>query len=83
MTDGELGMLGGRLIAQVVYKAGFPSQDSPPPPPPPPATLGLCEPDRLLVLDGMMKDGMGDVIRQANGSIGWLRMGGRVHKRVD
>jgi hypothetical protein len=31
----------------------------------------------------MMKDGMGDVIRQANGSIGWLRMGGRVHKRVD
>ena len=83
MTDVELGMLSGRLIAQVVYKAGFPSQDSPPPPPPPPATLGLCEPDRLLVLDGMMKDGMGDVIRQANGSFGWLRMGGRVHKRVD
>ena len=81
MMDIETGMLGGRLIAQMTYKAGFPSKDSPPPPPPPPVTLGLCEKDRLIILDGMMKDMTADVIRNADGSIGWIRAGGRIHKR--
>ena len=78
--DLHLGILGGRLICQVVYKMGFPSQDSPPPPPPPPFTLGLCEKDRLIVLDGPNKSGKADVIRKADGTIGWLRYG-RIHKR--
>jgi CubicO group peptidase (beta-lactamase class C family) len=82
MVDLELGMLSGRLIGQMVYKGGFPSQDSPPPPPPPPATLALCETDRLIVLDGMMKDGTAEVIRKEDGSIGWLRAGGRLLKRL-
>jgi CubicO group peptidase (beta-lactamase class C family) len=82
MVDIELGMLGGRLIGQMTYKAGFPSQDSPPSPPPPPATLGLCEKDRLIILDGMMKDATAEVIRKADGSIGWIRLG-RIHKRLD
>ncbi len=83
MVDVELGLLNGRLIGQAVYKEGFPSQDAPPPPPPPPATLALCEKDRLLVLDGMMKGATAEVIRQADGSIGWLRFGGRIHRRLD
>jgi CubicO group peptidase (beta-lactamase class C family) len=82
MVDLELGLLCGRLVGQMVYKQGFPSQDSPPPPPPPPATLALCETDRLIVLDGMMKDGTVDVIRKGDGSIGWLRAGGRILKRL-
>jgi hypothetical protein len=83
MLDLELGLLSGRLIGQMVYKAGFPSKDVPPPPPPPPATLDMCEKDRLLVMDGMMKDATGDIIRKADGSIGWLRLGGRIHVRQD
>lgn len=83
MMDLELGMLGGRLIAQATYKAGFPTKDSPPPPPPPPTTVGLCEKDRLIVLDGMMKDATGEVIRKPDGSIGWLRFGGRIHIRQE
>jgi CubicO group peptidase (beta-lactamase class C family) len=82
MSDVELGMLAGRLIAQMVYKAAFPSQYSPIPPPPPPATLTLCEKERLLVLDGEMKDETVDVIRRPDGTIGWLRIGGRLHRRV-
>lgn len=78
--DVELGILGGRLTVQVTYKGGFPTENVPPPPPPPPATLDLCAPDRLLVLNGPMKDGLVDVIRQPDGSIGWLRIGGRLHK---
>jgi CubicO group peptidase (beta-lactamase class C family) len=79
--DLELGMLCGRLIGQVVTKRGFPSEDVPPPPPPPPATLTLCEKDRLLVLDGPAKSDTADAVRLADGSIGWLRFGGRLGRR--
>jgi CubicO group peptidase (beta-lactamase class C family) len=79
-TDIHLGLLGGRLIAQVIYKMGFPSQDSPPLTPPPPFTVALYEDDRLIVLDGPNKSGKADIIRKADGSIGWLRFG-RIHKR--
>lgn len=80
--DIHLGLLGGRLIGQVIYKMGFPAKDSPVPPPPPPFTVGLCEDDRLIVLDGSNKSGKADIIRKGDGSIGWLRFG-RIHKRVD
>jgi CubicO group peptidase (beta-lactamase class C family) len=79
----ELGMLGGKLVGQMVPKEGFPTKDTPPPPAPPPLTLDLCEPDRLLALDGPFKDATGDVIRNPDGSIGWLRFGGRVHRREE
>lgn len=76
--DFELGMLSGKLVAQEVYKGGFPDLDSPPPPAPPPMSLALCEEDRLLVLDGPFKDDTVEVIRKSDGSIGWLRVGGRL-----
>ncbi len=76
----ELGILAGRLVGQVIYRKGFPHEDSPPPPPPPPSVLTLCEEDRLIVIDGPSKDMVVDVIRNPDGSIGWLRMG-RLYKR--
>jgi len=80
--DLHLGLLGGRLICQMIYKMGFPSQDSPPPPPPQPFTMGLCGEDQLIVLDGLNKSNRADIIRLPDGSIGWLRTG-RIHKRMD
>jgi CubicO group peptidase (beta-lactamase class C family) len=79
--DIHLGLLGGRLIGQVIYKMGFPAKDAPLPPPPPPFTLSLCEKDRLVVLDGPGKSGTADILRRPDGSIGWLRYG-RIHKRM-
>jgi CubicO group peptidase (beta-lactamase class C family) len=81
-ADIELGMIGGRLIGVMTYKKGFPSESVPPRPPPPPASLGRCEEDRLLALDGPMKDARGDVIRKPDGTIGWLRLG-RIYRRVE
>ena len=80
-SDLELGMLGGRLVGQVTYKRSFPSEHVPPPPAPRPMSLTLCEPDRLLVLDGRFKDAVTDVIRNPDGSVGWLRFGGRLRAR--
>jgi CubicO group peptidase (beta-lactamase class C family) len=77
----ELGLLGGKLVGQMTYKGSFPSKDTPPPPSPPPASLTLCEPDRLLVLNGPFKGEQADVVRRPDGAIGWLRMGGRIHRR--
>jgi hypothetical protein len=65
----------------MIFKQGFPSQDNPPPPPPPPAALTLCAPDRLLVVAGPGEGNQVDVIRKPDGSIGWLRSGGRIYRR--
>jgi CubicO group peptidase (beta-lactamase class C family) len=82
-TDLDLGILGGKLVGQVTYKRGFPNETVPPPPAPPPASVALCAEDLLLVLDGPAKDTLGDVIRNPDGSIGWLRFSGRLHKREE
>ena len=80
-ADLELGMLGERLIGQISYKQSFPTQDSPLPPPTPPFSLARCEEDRLLVMDGPYADTTADVIRNEDGTIGWIRFGGRIHVR--
>lgn len=82
MVDLELGMLAGQLVGQIRYTAGFPTKDSPPPPCPPPMSIGLCEPDRLLILNGELKGLPIDVVRDADGAVGWLRVGYRLQKRV-
>jgi hypothetical protein len=76
-----LGILGGRLVGQLIFRVHFPTEDSPSPPPPAPASLGVCEKDRLLVLDGEAKGDKMDILRKPDGSIGWLRAGGRIHVR--
>jgi CubicO group peptidase (beta-lactamase class C family) len=79
--DIELGMLGGKLVGQVTYKRGFPNEETPPRPAPPPMSLGKCEKDRLVVIDGRAKGDRAEVIRQEDDRIGWLRVGGRLHVR--
>jgi CubicO group peptidase (beta-lactamase class C family) len=81
-ADVELGVLGGRLVAQVIYKQGFPTPDQPPRPPPPPIVIGLHGKDALFVLDGPFKGTKADIVRRPDGSIGWLRMG-RLFRRDD
>jgi CubicO group peptidase (beta-lactamase class C family) len=79
----EAGLLGGRLIAQFRSKIGFPSQHEPPPPPPPPMALDLCAPDRLIALPGYGEGDTIEVIRRADGQIGWVRSGMRLYPKTD
>jgi CubicO group peptidase (beta-lactamase class C family) len=78
-SDLELGMLGGKLVGQVTHKRSFPSEETPRLPAPPPMSVALCEVDRLLVLDGRFKDAKADAMRREDGTIGWLRVSGRLH----
>ena len=82
-TDIELGMLGGKLTSLMTFKKGFPNEDAPPTPAPPPMSIGLCEKDRLLVLDGAYKGARAEIVRRQDGSIGWLRVEGRIHVRQE
>ncbi|MBV7340041.1 hypothetical protein KFU94_69910 [Chloroflexi bacterium TSY] len=43
-------------------------------------SLALTGQDQLTVVDGPM-NGHLEVIRQADGTIGWLRFGSRIHRR--
>jgi CubicO group peptidase (beta-lactamase class C family) len=79
--DIALSVEDGRLVARLTPKAGFPTEDVPPAPPPPPMTCALYEPDQIRVLDTNYEDTLGEFIRRANGQIGWLRFGGRLHPR--
>jgi CubicO group peptidase (beta-lactamase class C family) len=80
-NDVETAVLGGKLVGQVTLKRSFPSEETPLRPAPPPMSLGLLEKDRLLVLNGDSKDGKVDVLRRPDGSIGWVRFGGRLHTK--
>ena len=79
----ELGLLSGHLVGQAVHKQGFPDKDAPPPPAPPPMSFARCEPDRLLITSGPYRNICADVLRKPDGSVGWLRVSGRLQRRVE
>lgn len=49
--------------------------------PEPPMRLGLCGPDRLVVLEGDYKDMQLEALRNPDGTIRWLRLGSRLQTR--
>lgn len=79
--DVELRWENGRLSLAVTFKQPFPTPDTPLPPPLPPAPLTPIAPDRFLVLEGPMKHQLASILRQPDGTIGWLRYGGRIHRK--
>jgi hypothetical protein len=82
-ADLDLGMLGGRLIGLHRYKKGFPTEDAPPPPDSPPLSLARCASDRLLVLDGPYQHMTADAVYTEDGSLNWIRFGGRLFRKAD
>jgi hypothetical protein len=79
----ELELRDGALVLQVTPKGGFPTKDSPASPTPPPTRLALCGDDCVIGLDEPFKDARGEFLRNPDGSIAWLRIGGRVHARAE
>lgn len=82
LSDLTVTVEGERLVVQVIPKGGFPKKESLPGPTPPPAPAAFTAPDRLLITDGPSAGNRGEVLRDGEGGIAWLRIGGRVHRRV-
>ena len=77
----ELRMDGGRLIADIQFRGGLPSDRALEEMPP--AELARCGPDQFLVLDGYFEGTRADILRDETGEIRYLRFGSRLNPRLD
>jgi CubicO group peptidase (beta-lactamase class C family) len=73
---------GSRIRVESESLGGFPTKDSPPGPQPPPAEAFFYSPERWYVEAGPLKGTRGHFIRGDDGAVRWLRVGGRLHRRV-
>jgi CubicO group peptidase (beta-lactamase class C family) len=73
---------GERLRLQIIQKQGFPTPTTPVPPAQPGAPYAFYAKDRLIAVDGPAKGARAEIIRLPDGSIGWIRVGSRVSRRV-
>ena len=71
----------GRLVLAVESKGGFPRPESPPLPSPPPAAVAFTGDDAFYVPEGPMRNQRGQILRDEDGRIEWLRLGLRIHRR--
>lgn len=83
LADTELKIGNGELVMYDTPKGGFPAKGSPPGPTPPPSRLAFIGTDRVLALDGHMKDMQGEFLCHPDGRIAWFRFGGRIRARAD
>ncbi|MFN8441116.1 MAG: serine hydrolase domain-containing protein [Caldilineaceae bacterium] len=82
MTHLEVSSEVDHLRVVVTPQGGFPYKDSPPAPAPPPMSFYFVGDDNLLITDGPQKGGHVEVVRNSEGQVAWLRVGGRVHRKV-
>jgi CubicO group peptidase (beta-lactamase class C family) len=72
---------GDRLLIQRIQKQGFPRRTSPVPPAGPAAPFAFYRKDQLIGL-GPVQGERVQFLRQSDGSIGWIRIGGRIARRI-
>jgi CubicO group peptidase (beta-lactamase class C family) len=71
----------GGLIIQETPRGGFPTKDSPPRPTPPPVRFEFWAEDRILGFEPPYRGARAEFVRQADGTLAWLRIGGRLSAR--
>lgn len=79
----DIALQGDMLQIQITDRGGFPVPSSPPAPaPPPPVRAALYADDKIILLDDPFKDNAAQFLRGADGAIEWLRLFGRIHRRL-
>jgi hypothetical protein len=73
---------GARMRVVSESLGGFPAKDSPPGPHPPPAEAFFYSPERWYIDAGPLKGLRGHFIHADDGELRWLRVGGRLFRRV-
>lgn len=77
----ELRLDEGRLLADIQFRGGLPSDRELEPMPP--VEMALCGPDQLLVLTGYFEGTRADILRDEGGEVRYLRFGSRLNPRLD
>jgi CubicO group peptidase (beta-lactamase class C family) len=84
LSDLEIKVDDGKLMVQPFSKGGFPTSDIPPArTPPPPFRIAFIAKDRFAMIEPPMRDAQGEFLRDPDGSLAWLRWGGRIYARGD
>ena len=79
----EVAVLNGALVSQSTSTLRFPDQHAPAAPPEPPLRLEpTVDGDQLIIRGGVMDGRLIDAVPGEHGTIGWLRIGGRLSRRV-
>jgi CubicO group peptidase (beta-lactamase class C family) len=73
----------GYLVHQEIPRGGFPTPQTPPGPAAAPVRLGFYEADRVVTLDEPGQGSLSEFLRDASGRLAFLRLGGRVHPKLD
>src|SRR5919108_2580753 len=77
MADALLVRTDDGIELRMESKGGFPTPDTPPVPPPPPAPIAFASEDEIFVPEGLFKGERALFLRDEDGNIKWLRLGGR------
>lgn len=80
LTHLEVSVVENGLLVKTIPQGGFPYKDSPPGPAQPPSTLAFVTEEKLIFVDGPLQGGRAEVIYDTDGSVAWLRVGGRIHR---
>jgi CubicO group peptidase (beta-lactamase class C family) len=78
----EISVEDGGLVLRAHSKVALAKEFERKPPPMPPARLAFCGADRVIVLEGPTRNTQGELLHDASGAIAWLRIGGRIHRRL-
>ena len=81
MASVEISLTDDGLVVQPHPKGGFPTKDSPPSPAPPPTRVAFIGDDRIIALDPPFSRANGEFLRRPDGTLAWLRWGGRLAAR--
>ncbi len=79
-ADATVKLEGERLAVQTITKQGFPTPETPIPPPGPPSFYRFYAKDRLVAVEGPARGSRAEILRNPDGSIGWIRIGGRLYR---
>jgi CubicO group peptidase (beta-lactamase class C family) len=79
MADAFLLQTESGIELRLEPKGGFPTPETPPGPSPPPAPISFVADDEIFVPEGIFKGQRADFLRDADGQIQWLRLGGRIY----
>jgi CubicO group peptidase (beta-lactamase class C family) len=79
MADAVLEAKNGGLELQLIPTRSFPKPDSPLPPAPPLAQLWFYGDDAVFASEGLWKGTKAEFLRGQDGTLAWLRLGGRVY----
>ncbi|MEM8862268.1 MAG: serine hydrolase domain-containing protein [Chloroflexota bacterium] len=82
-VDLEIKQENDQLMMQVRGKQGFPSEHVPPRPPTPWFELQFMSESTVLAANGPMAGTQGQLVRHADGILGWLRFSMRLHEKIE